>query len=77
MQHGTGLPVPSLCETCRENDAKDAHVLEIISLGQFPAAICSCLRWATTETHQPGDTNESKLHAMITDHARHVDGEAK
>lgn len=74
IQRGSGPSCPDLCDGCRENDRKDAgNELEVLSLAAYPAGLCSCGKWAYTETHQHGDTEESKRHAMITDHRRHVD----
>ncbi len=64
----TGLPVPGLCDGCKET-----HELEVLSVGLHPAGICRCGKWAWTSTHAHGDTQETKL-AMITEaHARHIE----
>jgi hypothetical protein len=74
IQQGSGPPCPDLCEGCRENDRKDAgHELEVISLGEIPAAICGCGRWGYSTSTRHGDTNESKRKIISEAHAKHVE----
>lgn len=50
------------------------HNLEIISVGTYPAACCSCDKWGHTFTHKVGDTTQTKLAALELAHAEHVAG---
>ena len=50
-----------------------AHQLEIISVGLYPAAVCTCKKWGFAFTRTPGDTMKTVKARIEEAHQEHKD----